>query len=211
MPWVSLTDTADQIAAIIQAHATNGKAHIVGLSLGGHIVLLLLEYHADMLNRVIISGVTAAPMPNRVLLPVHLWLMSVQMRRRSLVERQAEAMHVPPEMRSAFTENLLAMSMEAYRRICKEVAYCHVPDSLRSVRVPTLITAGSRESKIITQGVRVISEMMPDAEGWFAPGLGHGWNVEDPSLFNAMIRAWITDAPLPSRLQAANGGGGTSS
>lgn len=204
--WVSLADTADQIATLIQARATNGRAHVVGLSLGGYIALVLLEHYADVLDRVVMSGVTAAPMPNRALLPVQLWLMSVLMKRRWFVNTQAKSLRVPPDMQSAFTDNLLAMSTQAYRRIWEEVAHFHVPPSLRRVNTPTLITAGGRESKIITQAVRAISETIPNAQGRLAPGLSHGWNVEAPDLFNAMVRAWTMDTPLPYRLQAANGG-----
>jgi pimeloyl-ACP methyl ester carboxylesterase len=207
--WVSLTNTADQIAALIQARATNGRAHVVGLSLGAYIALVLLEHHADVLDRVVMSGVTAAPMPNRALLPAQLWLLSVLMKRRWFVNRQARLLRLPPDMQSAFTGALLAMSMQAYRRIAEEAVHFRVPPSLRHVNTPTLITAGSRESKIITQAVGAISRLMPNAQGRLAPGLGHGWNVEAPDLFNAMVRAWITGTPLPYRLQVADGGNST--
>jgi pimeloyl-ACP methyl ester carboxylesterase len=203
--WVSLTDTADQIAMLIQARATNGRAHIVGLSLGGYIALALLEHHADRLDRVVMSGVTIAPMPNRALLPVQLSLMSVLLKRRWFVKMQARSLHLPPDMQSAFTNNLLAMSMQAYRRIWEEGVHFHAPTSLRYVNTPTLITAGSRESRIITQAVVTLSNLMPNAQGRLALGLGHGWNVEAPDLFNAMVRAWILDTPLPYRLQMAHG------
>lgn len=199
--WVSLADTADQIAQIIQTRAAHGRAHIVGLSLGGYIALMLLANHADALDRVVMSGVTAAPMPNRALLPLQLGLMSVLLKRRWVVNRQARTLQLSPEMEAAFTTNLRAMSMPAYRRIWREAAYFHAPPSLRHVDTPTLIVAGSRESNIITQAVSTISNMMPHALGQLAPGVGHGWNVEAPDLFNAMIRAWITGTPLPTRLQ----------
>lgn len=202
--WVSLADTADQIAALIQARAASKRAHIVGLSLGGYIALALLERHADALDRVVISGVTAAPMPNRALLQPQLWLMSALTKRRWLVNRQAKALRLPPHMQSAFTENLQAMSMQTYRRIAEEAVQFRVPPSLRYVNTLTLITAGDSESKIITQAVSAISKMMPDAQGCLAPGLGHGWNLEAPDLFNAMVRTWITGAPLPQGLQAAS-------
>lgn len=204
--WVSLADTAAQIARLIQARATNRQAHIVGLSLGAYLALVLLEHHAGVLDRVIMSGVTAAPMPNRALLTPQLWLMSIVMKRRWLVNMQARALHLPPDMQSAFTNNLLAMSMPAYRRIWQEAVDFRVPPSLHHVNIPTLITAGSRESKIITQAVVTITNMMPNAQGRLAPGLGHGWNVEAPGLFNAMSRAWLMGTPLPSQLQAAHGG-----
>src|SRR5690606_6613765 len=66
--WISFADAADQVAALIHAQATNGRAHIVGLSLGGHVALVLLERHSAVVDRAIISGVTAEPMPNRWLL-----------------------------------------------------------------------------------------------------------------------------------------------
>lgn len=120
--WVSLRDTADQVAAVIERYATNGRAHVVGLSLGGHIVLELLEHHTDVLNRVVISGITAEPMPNRILLHPQLRLMSFWMKRRRLIEMQAKALHLSPDMQADFTENLLAMDMQACRRVWEEVA-----------------------------------------------------------------------------------------
>jgi hypothetical protein len=99
-----------------------------------------------------------------------------------------------------FIENFLAMSMDTYRRIYEEVVDYRVSPGLRQVHNPTLIVAGSRESKIIVEAVSAISHLMPNATGRLASGgLGHGWNVEDPVLFNAMVRAWITRTALPNR------------
>lgn len=200
--WVSLADTTDQIATIIRTRATHAKAHIVGLSLGGYIALLLLEHHADLLDRVVISGVTASPMPNRAWLQPQLAVMTFLMKRRWIVEMQARALHLPPDMESAFTENLLAASMTAYRTIYEEAVDFQVaPSNFRGVNIPTLVVAGGSESEIILQSVKAIPQMMPNTQGRLAPGLRHGWNVENPDLFNRMVRAWLTCAPLPAELQ----------
>lgn len=199
--WVSLADTADRVAEMIQVRSTSGQAHVVGLSLGAYIALVLLERHTNVVDRIIISGVTATPMPNRMLLNPQLWLISFLLKRRWFVDMQARSLHLPPDMRSAFAKDLLLMSMHAYRRIWHEVVDFYVPPSLRLVNNPTLITAGGRESKIITQAVDVIPMIMPSAQGRVAPGVGHGWNVEASGLFNAMVRAWITGMPLPPELR----------
>jgi pimeloyl-ACP methyl ester carboxylesterase len=199
--WVSLADTAAQIAALIQSRATHGRAHVVGLSLGGYVALVLLERHASAADHVVVSGVTAAPMPNRGWLRPQLGLMSFLLKRRWYVNMQAKSMRLPPRMQDAFTRNLLAMSMDAYRRIWEEVVDFSVPSSLSHVTNPTLVTAGGSESSIIIDAVDAIPKIMPNAAGRLAPGLGHGWNVEAPALFSAMIRAWITGAPLPAGLQ----------
>lgn len=174
MAWVSLADTADHTAAIIQAHATNGRAYVVGLSLGGQIALVLLERHPNVVDRAVISGVTDAPMPNRALLNPQLWLMSFLLKRRWFVNMQARALPLSPDMQTAFTENLLAMSLRAYRRIWEEMVDFHVSPSLHLVNTPTLITAGGNETKSITQTVTTIPKLIPNAQGRLAPGLGHG-------------------------------------
>lgn len=82
VPWVSLADTADQIASIIRERATNGKAHIVGLSLGGHVGLAVLERHPEVVDHAVISGVTDGPMPNQMWLKPQTALMSFLLKQR---------------------------------------------------------------------------------------------------------------------------------
>lgn len=203
IPWVSFTDTAHQVADVIQSHATDGHAHVVGLSLGGYIALVLMEHHADLVQHAVLSGVTAAPMPNRFLMKPQLAMMSL-MKTRWIARMQAKALNLSPKEQTAFTENFLAMSMRTYRRIMEEAVGFYVPTALQHIHIPTLITAGGKESRIILQAVADIPDQMPNAQGTLAPGLGHGWNIEAPDLFSAMIRAWICDSPLPTQLKAAD-------
>lgn len=201
VPWISLADTAYQVAELIQSRATNGRAHLVGLSLGAYVGLMLLEHHASLVDCAILSGVTSSPMPNRIFLGPQLWLMSRFKKSRKSVERQAKSLHLTSAEQRAFTEYFMRMSMQTYRTIFEEAAGFHVPEALGQVPVPTLITAGGNESKIILQAVGMLPNLMPNAKGCIAPGLGHGWNVEAPDLFNAMVRAWIENETLPKELK----------
>ena len=204
VPWVSLVDTADQIAAIIRARATNGKAHVVGLSLGGHTGLALLERHAEVVDHAVISGVTDGSMPNQIWLKPQTALMSVLLKQRWFMNSLAQSMRLPPDLKPDLAEGLKDLSTRAYRDIWQEAVHFQVtPAILQQVNVPTLIVAGGKETDLIKQTVGKIANMMPHAEGRIAPGVGHGWNFEAPDLFSAMVRAWITDAPLPAVLQAA--------
>jgi len=54
VPWISLSDTANQIATLIMSRATNGQAHLVGLSLGAYIGLILLKQHASLVDSAIL-------------------------------------------------------------------------------------------------------------------------------------------------------------
>lgn len=201
IPWISFAETADHVANLIRTRATNGPAHVVGLSLGGHVVLELLARHSNLVDRAIVSGVTDRPWPNRWALPLQLALVSAVMKRRWSTNRMVKSMQVPSDLEPALREGLEAMSMSTYRRIYREGSTWHAPPSLRDVGNPTLIVAGGNEVAMIKTAAEAIAGLMPNAEAIVAPRLGHGWNVEDPTLFSEMVRTWVTGDPLPSQLQ----------
>lgn len=200
--WISLADTAEQVAGIIQARGRNGTAHVVGLSMGGYVTLVLMERHAGVVERAIVSGVTAAPMPNRRWLAAQVWMIGAMRKSRRILEMQARTLQVPAEKQAEFMENLWVMPMETYRTIMEEAVEYRASGGLAQVETPTLVVAGSRETEIIVNAVGVIAGMMPSGVGRLAPGVRHGWNVEAPELFNAMIRAWIEGGELPATLTA---------
>lgn len=199
--WVSLADTAAQVAGIIRERGRNGQAHVVGLSMGGYVALVLMERHAGLVERAIVSGVTAAPMPNRRWLTAQVWMIGAMRKSRRILEMQARTLQVPPEKQAEFMENLRAMPMETYRTIMEEAVEYRASGGLAQVETPTLVVAGSRETEIIVSAVSQIARMMPNGAGRRAPGVRHGWNVEAPDLFNAMIRAWIDGGALPAALE----------
>ncbi|MBI1280515.1 MAG: alpha/beta fold hydrolase [Anaerolineaceae bacterium] len=199
--WVSMADTAHHIATIIQTRATNGRAHVVGLSLGGHMALELLEHHSNVLDHAVISGVADGPMSNQMWLKPQTMLMSFLLKQKWLMKIQAKSQHLSPVLQSSLLESLDALSTQAYRDIWKEAINFRISPVLQQVNTPTLIVAGSKEPDLMKRSVDKISKLMPNAQGRFASGLGHSWNLEAPDLFSAMIRAWITGAPLPSTLQ----------
>lgn len=203
--WTSLADVSDQIATLIQTHAHNQRAHVVGLSLGGHIALELLARHSHHLQHVVISGVTVEPWPNRVFLKPQLGLITTLLKQPWYRQQIIKSMRVPPDMQADALASLQAVSIPAYRQIYQEGAEWSVSPSLATINNPTLVTAGSLETKIIRQAVHALVDLMPHAQGCFAPRCHHGWNIEAPELFSTMIRAWVNTEPLPSPLQIVKG------
>jgi pimeloyl-ACP methyl ester carboxylesterase len=192
VPWVSLADAARQVAEVIRARTATGRAHVVGLSLGGQIALSLLEHHPEVVDRAVISGVTVEPWPGRLLIAAQAWLTTSALRSRRLVTAQAHTFGLPPEVESEFVANALAMRPGTYRRIVAEVARYRLAGALAGVRAPTLVVAGGNESDMIKNAVTAIPAVMPDAAGRLVPDVGHGWNVEAPERFNDTVREWIS-------------------
>lgn len=203
--YVSLADTADQIAALIRARGTHGRATLVGMSFGGYVALTALARHADLIDKAVVSGVTDRPLPNRGAVLLQTRLLRPFMKSRGFVRMQAQMMRLPADVLDVYSASMIAMTRTAYDRIIAEVVDYHLPEVLSSVSVPTLIAAGSAEMKPMVAAAAAIPRTMPNARGVIAPGLHHAWNGENPALFTAMIRAWVTGASLPEGLQRVNG------
>jgi pimeloyl-ACP methyl ester carboxylesterase len=191
VPWTSLADTADRVAELVVERTAAGRAHLVGLSLGGQVALALLERHPEVVDRAVISGVTADPWPNRALVGPMARLMAASLRSRRLLTRQAERLGLPADARAAFVENALLMRPGTYRRVVAEVARYTLPREMDEVDVPTLALAGGRESAAIKRAVTRIAVALPHAAAEVVPDVGHGWNVEAPELFNETVRTWL--------------------
>jgi pimeloyl-ACP methyl ester carboxylesterase len=58
---LSLSETADLVAALIEARVPARRAHVVGLSYGGSVVLALLERHPDHVDRAVVDGAAVLP------------------------------------------------------------------------------------------------------------------------------------------------------
>jgi pimeloyl-ACP methyl ester carboxylesterase len=201
VPWVSLEGTAAQVADIIRQRATNQRAFVVGLSLGGYIALYLLANHPERVERAVLSGVTALPFKHKRLAVLQMRLMAPFMKQRWFVKSQARLLRIPADVMDVYTQSMLAMSTQAFVGIFKELMDFQLPSALANSHVPTLVTAGGAEVALILESLPVLARTLPAAEVRVAPGLHHGWNGEAPELFSSMLRAWFTGAVLPEGLQ----------
>lgn len=203
--WGGLPDAADRVAELIAAQADGGRAHVVGLSLGGHVAMALLERHPGVVDSAILSGVTVRPWPNRWFLGVHARVTVASLKRESTPARMARSMGLPPAGERALAEGIRAMDLGAYGPIFREVAaYSATPEFL-SAPNRTLVVAGGKEGKIIRSAVAELPERMPTARGAIAPGVGHAWNIEAPELFTGMIRRWVAEGAIASGLRPVAG------
>lgn len=74
--WLSLSATADQVAALIRDEYHGGSAHVVGLSLGGLVGLHTVAKHPDAVRSLLASGVPSGSLSPPLLIAnrLLLWL-----------------------------------------------------------------------------------------------------------------------------------------
>ncbi len=62
---------------------------------------------------------------------------------------------------------------------------------LRACSRPALVILGDRDAACVEPGLFML-ENMPDAELAILPGTGHAVNLEEPELFNALVRTFLS-------------------
>jgi pimeloyl-ACP methyl ester carboxylesterase len=198
--WVSLTDSAAQVASIIRAETPHAKAHVVSLSLGSYVALKLLEHHADVVESVIVSGVSTRPLPNLWQYKLLIGIMQPMNKVPFLIDAQARMMGIPPDVIPLMRRDTQRMSTQTFQRIYDEVLTFNLPTALSQRTQRVLAAAGDSEVKAVLNGLADFRAGIPNGQTVIAPNAHHPWNGEHPELFTAMIRAWVCGEPLPTPL-----------
>jgi pimeloyl-ACP methyl ester carboxylesterase len=195
-------DVIVRLIALIRESSPKGRANLVGLSFGGVIAQALMVQAPDVVDRVILSG-TAAPL-GKLLFP----LLKAQLALNRLIvplipNRQLSRLFrwqfgIPPEFSTMLEEDIRKVAPAALMRlVLATYSNIVIPSQPRS---PVLVVVGEKENWIAKRMARRLKMMIPGATAVMAPGVGHVWNLQAPQLFAEMVRAWLTDKPLPEEL-----------
>jgi pimeloyl-ACP methyl ester carboxylesterase len=197
--WAGLDSAADDVAAVIADEVSNGGAHLVGISLGGVIALRVLARHPELVESVLISGVPAAGVSAsmRTMSRMQLRLFGSEWYWRF----QAGAYGMVADEKELFTEHGTQLRADNMRAIMDEVDPGGVPSKLGAYQGPALVIAGGKEPKLVAKSFPALAKALPQAQFRTAAGMHHQWNIEDPILFNATVRAWVEKGTAHPRLQ----------
>jgi len=195
MAPLTVDETADLIAELIETRVPARRAHVVGLSWGGGVAHRLLGRHPELVDRAVIdcAGVLTARGGSLVLLGIA--AVSPFLHTRPVVALFSRIIGMDEEGRA----ELRAASPRAFRRAFVQGFKGGVDSVEMSAPCPTLLTAGETESAIRPSNAAQAA-LMPHAEARFAPGVGHGWLARRTGLHVRMVEAWLTGQELPSEL-----------
>jgi 3-oxoadipate enol-lactonase len=110
---------------------------------------------------------------------------------------QAAAFGIPPDSRARYVAHGLSVRRATAAAMTAEVCAGGVPADLRRYAGPLLAVAGEKESAAVRRSLTMLAGSAPQATLRLAPAMHHIWNVEDASLFNEVLRSWLSGVTDP--------------
>lgn len=161
---------------LIRTKAKNGKAHIVGLSIGGHIAVLLAERYPELVETLNISGYNRFSMLSRRLLPFGIYLL-----------RYNQSLY----------ENVTRFSLAESYGVADILLSSN---TVTAIPMRTLIIVGMRRilfrkhadsPKAAKALAKAISNDDQEIEVKGGRKMGHCWNRGKPKVYASTVVAWI--------------------
>ena len=197
--------STERVAALIAKHAHGGKAHVVGLSMGGFITWNLAKEHPELVHTAFASG--AAPFQGFLK-----WLTSrpslIWYGMKVLIGAMPDGMYwwlVEKKGMRRHEQLLAEMRTNLRWEVVRDVYLSAQGNTWKvasEVRARTLTVAGGKEDDV--PATKRMGELLPveGSKAYVVKEAIHGWDLVFPELFARGILAWIEGRPLPDEYEA---------
>lgn len=200
----TIENASNQILDLIKDKAHNGKAHVVGISLGAQIIVKMLSSSPELIDRAFISGALVRRLPaTPEILKLIDYILKVYMPLKDsnfFIKANIRSYNIPKDQFEHLKEATKVLTSESLMRILNENMLFKMPNDLEKAENPVLVVAGEKEYDIMKKSVQDLSNVIPNSKGYIASDMVHVWNMVSPEFFNSTLRAWITDQKLPEGL-----------
>lgn len=193
--WPGLDGAADDIAAIIRERAVDGRAHVVGLSMGGVIAVHLVARHPDVVRSCLVTGAMMVGIGGHQRRLAELQLRAWD--RRWFWQMQAQLFRIPADAREQFIASGQGVSRETATRMYGEIFAGSMPAGPFDYTGPMLAIAGEKEPRDVQRAFAALTAAMPQTRTWIAPKMRHVWSIQDPELFTKTIVDFVDREAVP--------------
>ncbi len=196
---LAFTDFADDVVRLLD-YFRAPRAHVVGLSMGGRIALDLWGRYPARVASLTLADTSAGSKEAQDPARIDAFLAA---RRKPLLDgltpadlapKLVEALIGPEANNGARAEllaSLAALHTESYLKTLEAVTrFTDFPD-LATIRVPTLVIAGTEDRVAPPYLARAMADAIPGAHLVLIEGAGHVANVESPASFNDALAQFL--------------------
>ncbi|MEO0385246.1 MAG: alpha/beta hydrolase [Pseudomonadota bacterium] len=185
--WQSLDETARLVHQTISMAEPQKDVHLVGLSLGAYVAMTLLAQRPTAYASATLSGMHAGAMPNATMMRLITRIMTPLTVRPFMARKTAKFLGGSGTDVDAYVRQARKVDVPSLRQAGLDAIAFEMPANALPIATRVMVAAGSKEHPHILETQQTIVSALPNAQGHIAPGLGHGWSMEDPDQFAAMI------------------------
>lgn len=194
---ISIEESAKLIADIIKNYAKDGKAHVIGHSLGAKVVVSLLGSCPEIIDHAVVASAIYRAMPfQRITHNMAVYKLTVSMMRIDwMMDYTIKQFNFSDEIdKENFKGDIKGYTAERLYRIYDEVYQnLTLSEELYKVKVPTLVICGEKEIKAMRQSVLDITSVLPVSKGINIKGALHNYPWVMHDAFNNAVDLWLKD------------------
>lgn len=196
-------DFSDDLARLLDYLGVT-RAHLVGLSMGGRILMDFAARHPARVQSLVIAA--SFPSFGRTLSPNQ---QEAFMRlRREPLERGCTFAELAPElvesltgphatdvMRERMRQSICRLRPGSYLKTLESTLHFDRTEALPLIQAPTLLMFGELDQLVTPAAGRQVHALMPHAEYLVVAGVGHLINIEAAEAFNRAVLDFISRYP----------------
>ena len=202
VPWTNIPIIASDIIEIIKTRAKGAKASVVGLSLGGYLILEMLNQDDSVLHNVMISGVNSQPIPNQWMMKIMTHLLSPLIRSEWLLRKNAKSLNISEADIETYVREGKKVSIQAFKALSAQAIKFLPTEKALQTPCRKLFVAGSREHSLIVSSLKDFQQRAVNSVSYQVTDKKHAWVSEDPLLFADTVRQWMHREKLPDLLES---------
>lgn len=169
----SIKKSVELIAEIIRSNSNGGKAHVIGHSLGGVILINLISIHPELIGKAVVASGNLRP---SVIYKIFT---------SSLICRLVSILNKKIYKKEFITSEML-------KRIYKEmIENSKIPSELYGTKIPTLFIAGEKEPDFLKKSNQDLIKIFQNSKGVILLKARHNYPWCEHYIFNEIVKSWL--------------------
>ena len=198
--WTNFDDVVEMIVAIINSKA-HGKPHLVGFSLGGSLILKLLEKHSSLIDKVIVDGASPQPIKGYRKIIAIVYLMSFLKNTKfvaNLLTKMMKEDGAPVQDVQHFVADFQRAERRSFRRAMSQANLLRLDLQFDN---SAFFVSGGKEAEAIHNWHRRLAQKNTRSECAYYPDKGHAWLFSDVDTHIQLLGYFFQGATFPEKLK----------
>ena len=194
--FTTLENVVNEVESIIAKESLNGKAVMVGHSIGAQIIMHMIQSHSQYIEKaVIISGLNRKIRGMNHITELMVSLTMPLIKYRWFAKAQAKALALPNEMFEDYYSDSLKISKKTLLNIMAENMN-FVMERIDGFNIDALILVGDKEKRIMIESAIATKKAIPNSKALIINNASHGIPYEQAELLNQLITAFVENQVL---------------